>query len=965
MSIVGLYDSIALIQLWLYAALAILALLQWRRDPNAAAAWLCVAFVVLTIFFVVDSANPVRGTAAEWLDTVSVALLVLFPYSLYRFTSSLIGPIEWLRFLAPALTAAVGLTALGLPLSSDDSGWVELWVTALLVQWVLLSGVVVVRLWRAGTAQPTIARRRMRTISAAAAAVAVAAVVQGQLSEDGASRLLVQTLLLVSAPLMWVGFVPPYSLRRWWRRGEDKELRQAELTLMEAVTTGEVTELLLRHARAVLGGEEAILETIDGELVDRNVILEDHADESARPSEYSTVTVEMRAHRLRVLTNAVMSFFGREEIARLEGLAAVADIALERNRLFDEQRLLAAIVESSSDAIITKALDETITSWNLGAERMYGYRSEEVVGRPITILMPRDMESDMAWLLQEVKDGRTVDHYETLRQTKDGRILNVALSVSPVRDRSGTIVGASVIARDVTEPTLLRAELEEQAEMLDLAQDAIIARTVEGRITYWNLAAEERYGWSKKEALGQIVHDLLHTDFQAPLEELEEELFREGTWAGDLRHTTKSGSGIIVASRWGLRRDDDGQASLVIEVNNEITQQKEAEEALRLARIEADRANLFKTEFLSRMSHELRTPLNAILGFAQLLETDDLTQDQLESTDQIIKGGRRLLELINDVLDIARIESGSLRLSLEPVHVEGVVRDAVELIRPLARKRGIQLRASFADRSETLHVRADQQRLGQAMLNLLSNAVKYNVDDGEVSITALAPGDGRVRIGVSDTGPGIEEDKVALLFTPFERLGAEQTSVEGTGLGLSLSRSLIEAMGGTMKVETARGAGTTFWIELPGSGPPQSLPRGGREGEMGLTRPVRGKVLYIEDNLSNLRLIERLLERRPDVSLISAMTGNLGLELAQQHAPDLILLDLHLPDLDGEAVLARLRKDPRTNATPIVILSADATARQIEHLRQAGSTDYLTKPIDVRAFLGLIERLLGPSGSAQ
>jgi len=384
--------------------------------------------------------------------------------------------------------------------------------------------------------------------------------------------------------------------------------------------------------------------------------------------------------------------------------------------------------------------------------------------------------------------------------------------------------------------------------------------------------------------------------------------------------------------------------------------QRAAEEARRAA----VRANLAKSEFLGRMSHELRTPLTAILGFGQLLELDDLSPDQRDYTKQILKGGHRLLELINEVLDISRIETGTQQISLEPVLVDDVVRDAVDLIRPLADGRGIRLRSELPTEISDRYVLADKQRLGQVVLNLLSNAVKYNVEKGTVSVTAAAK-DGRIRIGVTDTGPGISEDRIPMLFAPFERLGAERTDVEGTGLGLALSKAIVEAMGGSLTVNTMVGEGSTFWVDLPETEAPSSV-------EVPAARPAveaarsGGTILYIEDNLTNVKLIEGVLSHRTDVSLISAMTGALGMDLARQHAPDMILLDLHLPDIPGDQVLARLRRDPKTRAIPVVILSADATPGQIERLKAAGADEYLAKPIDVPTFLGLIAGLLGPSG---
>jgi CheY-like chemotaxis protein len=294
--------------------------------------------------------------------------------------------------------------------------------------------------------------------------------------------------------------------------------------------------------------------------------------------------------------------------------------------------------------------------------------------------------------------------------------------------------------------------------------------------------------------------------------------------------------------------------------------------------------------------------------------------------------------------------------------------EAIQLMRPLAADRNITIQTSWPSEAETQHIVADRQRLGQVLLNLISNAVKYNVEGGTVTVDCELASDGLVRIGVADTGQGVAADKLPLLFTPFERLGAEQTETEGTGLGLALSKSLVEAMGGRLLVETVVGAGTKFWIELPATTDPASGPAGPEAFHGGGSDPdvvASGTLLYIEDNLSNLKLIEAVLERRPCVDLISAMTAGLGIELAHSHLPDLILLDLHLPDESGEEVLRRLRKDLRTAAIPVVIASADATPGRARSLLAGGATDYLTKPIDVGALLDIIDRLLGPRTEAR
>ncbi len=377
----------------------------------------------------------------------------------------------------------------------------------------------------------------------------------------------------------------------------------------------------------------------------------------------------------------------------------------------------------------------------------------------------------------------------------------------------------------------------------------------------------------------------------------------------------------------------------------------------------ADRANQAKSEFLSRMSHELRTPLNSILGFGQVLELDELPAKQRDCVEHILTSGRHLLGLINEVLEISRIEAGHLRLSLEPVRVAETLRSAMDLVRPLATPRGIQLRAELPD--EQRHVLGDRQRLQQVLLNLLANAVKYNRDNGLVTVTCVDVPPVSLQIVVTDTGPGIRPEDLARLFTPFERFGAEGGGVEGSGLGLALSKHLVDAMNGTLEAASEVGVGSRFALALPLVEAPavEVMP----PDSPGLPAWSRGGVvLYIEDNLSNYRLVERVLELIPGTTLLSAIQGRLGLELAREHRPDVILLDLHLPDVPGEEVLRRLLAEPRTRQIPVIILSADATPGQIERLLAAGARAFLTKPIDVRRFLAVLGEQMGtePRGSA-
>lgn len=389
----------------------------------------------------------------------------------------------------------------------------------------------------------------------------------------------------------------------------------------------------------------------------------------------------------------------------------------------------------------------------------------------------------------------------------------------------------------------------------------------------------------------------------------------------------------------------------------DVDDRRRAEDAQSKAQDAADAANRAKSEFLSRMSHELRTPLNAVLGFGQLLEIEELSDAQRDAVDHILKGGRHLLGLINEVLDISRVEAGELSLSPEPVLAAELVQDAVDLMRPVADQRGIQLVVDSSGVCDC-YVFADRQRAKQVLLNLLSNAVKYNRPRGSVAVSCEQPADTRTCIiSVTDTGMGIPAERLGLLFTPFERLGAEQTGEEGTGIGLALSQRLAEAMGGTLKAVSTLGQGSTFTVELPRvEGPVERYERlnGGIQPAVELVERRR-VVLHIEDNLSNLALVERVLAQRPGVEVVAAMHGGLGLELAREHNPVVVLLDLHLPDMDGEQVLQRLRDHPDTASIPVVIVSADATPGQVRRLLSAGAAAYLTKPIDVRELLRLID----------
>lgn len=480
----------------------------------------------------------------------------------------------------------------------------------------------------------------------------------------------------------------------------------------------------------------------------------------------------------------------------------------------------------------------------------------------------------------------------------------------------------------------------------------------EGHVVSWNTGAQRIKGWRGDEVMGR------HFSVFYPGNEGRErsmrnlvDAVREGRVEDEGWRVRKDGTqfwaNVVITALY----DDTGALRGFSKVTRDITERRRAEEALEIARQEAETASAAKSLFLSRMSHELRTPLNAILGFAQLLEIDrDGTgATDKASVDQILRAGRHLLALIDEVLDIARIEAGKLALAIAPTLLPTVIEEAVGLSRPQAEQRGV---AITWDASGLPPVAADPRRLLQVLLNLLSNAIKFNREGGSVTLSAGRRGD-RVRIEVIDNGVGIEADQASQLFQPFTRLGEGAMRSEGTGLGLSLSRALVEAMEGAIGYapRTDGREGACFWVELPvsalsiASGVPERSP-----APIAAMQAGAPTILLIEDNLANAQLIEAVIARHlPDARLVNAMQARIGLDLALLHRPDLVLLDLHLPDHDGDWVLDELHRI--MPELPVILLTADAIAAQSDWVAR-GARAALTKPIDVPALVCELERAL-------
>ncbi len=660
----------------------------------------------------------------------------------------------------------------------------------------------------------------------------------------------------------------------------------------------------------------------------------------------------------------------RARVAELE--RQLEDARAANAVLAENEQRYRALVEADPDGVVIIDEHSTILAVNPAMTRMFGYRPEQMVGKPLTVLMPPGLrEMHMRGTRRYLMTGERSIPWRGVQVPalrRDGTEFPVEINFGEY-----TADGRKVFAgfmTDITERRRAEEALRFQTALLQaqnhVAIDGILV-SHQGRVLsmnrryaeIFNVPEElrplercaEMFQWACRQARDPDAYrqtiERLREDFETI--HRDEVQLADGRVLDRYTSPLTSAEGEVYGRIWMVR---------------DITERKRFEQALEEAKEAAEAANEAKSEFLSRMSHELRTPMNSILGFGQLLQRGGLPQDQARNVDHILKAGRHLLNLINEVLEIARIEANQQQLSLEPVHVATLLNEALALVRPTAEQRPVRL-ALHAPHGSDAYVRADQQRLMQVLLNLLSNAIKYNRAGGAVELLVQpakdADGAEFLSIGVRDTGPGIPVGRVGELFVAFSRLGAERSGIEGTGLGLALSQRLVEAMGGRLRVESTVGQGSTFWVELPVT----ESPRGRLEtGRTDAPRPERAArpartLLYVEDNLANLDLVETILLDRPEILLIPALQGRLGLQLAREHRPDLILLDLHLPDLPGEMVLHELRSDDRTRHIPVLVISADATTRRVERLRSAGVLDYLTKPLDVDQFLAAVDAALG------
>lgn len=486
--------------------------------------------------------------------------------------------------------------------------------------------------------------------------------------------------------------------------------------------------------------------------------------------------------------------------------------------------------------------------------------------------------------------------------------------------------------------------------------DLVCLADLEGRFTRVNPSWHHVLGWTEDELTGRPYVDFVHPDDVAETQRASVALADgETVTKFENRYREKNGS-----FRWlSWRAKLDLNTGLIAAIARDVTQRRAGEDQLKEVNAKLQDASRNKDAFLARMSHDLRTPLTAVVGFAQLLDSDTLTPDQSESVHQILKAGRHLTQMIDEVLQVVRAEAGAVPLSVEPLHLTEVANEAVDLIRPSATRRRLVVSVDAGDPARSW-VLGDRQRTTEILLNLLSNAVKYNRDGGTIHV-AISSREDKVRISVIDTGPGLSPDQCRRVFNPFERLDAANRHIEGTGLGLALAKSMAVLMNGQVGVDSEVDRGSAFWLELARTAPLLNAVDHSVStvGSAPASVGVSGTILYIDDTPSNLLLIGRLMERRPLVTLLTASSGEEGLALSRTHRPDLVLLDFHLADMTGEDVIRLLGEDTGTRAIPIVVLTADAGRTPGVHVIAGRSIDCLSKPIDMPRFVAMVDERLG------
>ena len=671
---------------------------------------------------------------------------------------------------------------------------------------------------------------------------------------------------------------------------------------------------------------------------------------------------------------AVSAFLSPNGIEHLVGLVLVAGtvimigvgrISADNIRsVLESQLRLQGILDTALDAVIGLDHEGLITSWNPSAQALFGRTREQVLGYSLddTILAARpagDRRTALGQLLEAHKTGSS-HRIEMAAQHSSGRMIAVELAIS-----SFTIKNRPVYTAFIADASERKASVERLAlfrRVFDASSQCVVISDGRGRGLYQNRAHALALGYSDEEIAGEHFARSLPADGADGVSSaVKQSLLETGTWQGQMRFQRKDGSEFMSASSIGSIKDDDGVIQYAFNIFSDFSEELARRKELALAKEDAERANRAKSDFLSSMSHELRTPMNGILGFAQILDFDEgLNKGQKDNVQEILRSGRHLLSLINEVLDLAKIEAGHVTMSLEPVLVSSILKECWQMMQPLAAMRQLSIHMDVAQHA---YVTADRMRLKQVLLNLLSNAIKYNREGGDIKIRGNIVENGRFLLEIGDTGGGIAPGRLSQLFQPFNRLGQESGNTEGTGIGLVIAQRLVGLMSGQVGVESQLGVGSSFWIELPISQVSTDADQAATvRGDIQFDPPSTAHcVLCIDDNPINIKLIAHILVKRPGIHLLTAHTPGLGIQLAMSRKPDLILLDINMPGMDGYQVLEVLKSYANTRSIPVVAVTANAMPRDIEKGLAQGLDDYLTKPLDVSKFLETVDRFLAVS----
>ncbi|MGV8934753.1 MAG: PAS domain-containing protein [Gallionellaceae bacterium] len=624
----------------------------------------------------------------------------------------------------------------------------------------------------------------------------------------------------------------------------------------------------------------------------------------------------------------------------------------------NEHHFYETLLNSIGQAVIATDATGVVTYFNHAAELMYGWPSQEALGRSIhEVTVPHASQDQANEIMLQLLGGHAW-HGEFLVHHRDGTVFPADVYDTPILDQQGKLIGVIGVSTDLSQRKTLENELETTLESI---ADGFFAYDADWRFAYVNSQAERVLGIRREELLGKNYWELFPLTLGTQLESK----YRQAA-AGEPQDFENYYAPL---NRWFHNRCFPRQGGGMSVYFVDITERKliehallEKNEELQKAKEDSEKANFAKSQFLSNMSHELRTPLNAVLGFAQLLEAgaQPLTVAQQLSIGQILKAGWHLLSMVNEILDLSLIESGGVVLSKEILAVATVLQDCQSMTEPLAQQHGIRM--TFRRLHHPLYVHADKTRLKQALINLLTNAIKYNRDGGAVNIECTLSDKGRVRIDVKDSGVGLSPEQLANLYQPFNRLGQETGTTEGSGIGLVVTKQLVESMGGTLGVESSVGVGSNFWFEFEAMSVPELTTSDhratdpNRKDEIPEPTPVEQRtLLYVEDNSANLLLVKELIAQRNDLKLLTATDAHSGIQMARVHQPDLILMDINLPGIDGYGALKILREDLKTAHIPVLAISANAMPSDIEKGLEAGFFRYVTKPIKLKEFMDTLD----------